>query len=154
VGIFIAAFFEGRGAAVIEAQLAEAAPAMNSVAMFRSRTDMAVRRIKYLQTIDTAISNPAYHHLVAAIGQCLPEFVWLKDVRVDDRGIISIRGPGRSEDVIFEFVRELKKIPQIADVSLQGQQPTRLKSGPAILFDIKCRYVGDNDLTERTVSNE
>jgi hypothetical protein len=154
VGIYIAAFLEGQGAAAIEAQLAEVAPAMNSVATFRSQTDMAVRRIKYLQAIDGAISNPAYHQLVAAIGQSLPEFVWLRDVRVDDRGFISIRGPGRSEDVIFEFVRELKKIPQIADVSLQGQQPTRLKTGPAILFDIKCRYVGSNDLIERTVSNE
>ena len=154
LGVYAAALIEGRGTAAIEAQVAEVKPAVQAFETFRSRTDTAVQRIKYLQTIDRSISNPAYHQLVAAIGQSLPEFVWLKQVRVDDRGMVSIRGPGRSEDVIFEFVRGLKEIPQIADVSLQGQQPTRLSSGPAILFDIKCRYVGNDDLIERTASNE
>ena len=55
---------------------------------------------------------------------------------------------------MFAFVQQLKKLPMLSDVSLQGQLPIQLEQGPAIRFDIKCRYVENNDLIERTASND
>jgi hypothetical protein len=67
---------------------------------------------------------------------------------------VIIQGPGRTNDLVFGFVRQLKKLPMLSDVSLQGQQPIQLKNGPAIRFDIKCRFVENDDFVERTASND
>ena len=60
----------------------------------------------------------------------------------------------RTDDLVFAFVQQLKKLPMLSDVSLQGQQPIKLEQGPAIRFDIKCKYVENNDFIERTASND
>jgi Tfp pilus assembly protein PilN len=88
------------------------------------------------------------------IGHCLPRGSWLESVRVEQPGAVAILGTGPSEDAVYEFVRHLKNVPVLQNVSLESQRPTRLQNGSGIMFDIKSNFVGRNDHPERTARND
>lgn len=156
LGIYGAAHMEGNNAANLEAQAELRNTDAMSVSRMQSEVDMTTKRIKYLTTIKASVSNPAYHQLVAAIGQSIPMGVWLKQIDIDERGIVTIKGPAESSDAMFEFVADLKKVAQLTDVSLLSQDNARSQTGEGqlVVFNIQCRYVGSNDLIERTASND
>jgi hypothetical protein len=154
VGLYGATFFENRHAATIEnAQLAYETE-LARIETMKVDTEAAGDKIRYLERIQEGVSKRPYHKLVAAIGQSLPEGVWLETIRVLQDGSVTIQGPSETEDKIFVFVEKLKKVPLLADVSLEGQEPVRLQRGPVIRFDIKCHYAEGEDLIERTASND
>lgn len=154
VGIYSAAMYESGRAARLETQQLAFENQLQQVATKKLETEAAQKKIRYLKQINAAVSHRAYHRLIAAIAQSLPSGCWLETIRVDRDGVIAIQGPGESEDQIFNFVEELKKVPMLTDISLEGQQPVRLKRGPAIRFDIKCRYGESDDSIERTARND
>jgi len=154
VGIFGVAALEDGKAARGESEQASLEVDRGRVQKLRLELDEATHRIRHAATIISSVPKPTYHKLIGAIGQSAPEGVWLELLRVDDNGTVSIQGPGRTDDLVFAFVQQLKKLPMLSDVTLQGQQPIQLEQGSAIRFDIKCRYVENNDLIERTASND
>ncbi|MCA9123230.1 MAG: PilN domain-containing protein [Planctomycetaceae bacterium] len=154
VGIQGAASLEKGKAVASEEALAVLAADQESVERMRLESEVSAAQIKCVETIIAGVEKPTYHKLIAAIGQSAPNGVWLESLRVDDEGRVSIQGPGRTDDMVFGFVEQLKKLPMLSDVTLQGQQPVQLQQGPAIRFDIKCKYVESNDIIERTASND
>lgn len=154
VGFYVAASLERGNAAINEEQLALLEADRTRVEEMRLEAEESTQRINHVNAIIAGVENPTYHKLIAAIGQSAPDGVWLESLRVDDEGGVSIQGPGRTDDLVFGFVRQLKKLPMLSDVTLQGQQPVQLQQGPAIRFDIKCKYVENNDIIERTASND
>ncbi len=140
------------------AQLADRQAALESESMrvesMRGELEVATQQTNFVTDITNKVTKPTYHRLIGAIGQSRPTGVWLESLRIDSKGQVAIQGPGQTDDLVFSFVNQLKKLPMLKDVTLQGQQPVRLKSGMAIRFDIKCKYSEDNDLIERTASND
>lgn len=154
VGIFGAASLEGGKAARAEAEQAALVADQGRVSRMRQELEESTRKSQYISAIISSSAKPTFHRLIAAIGQSTPQGVWLESLRVDENGGVSIQGPGRTDDLVFAFVEKLKQIPMLSNVSLQGQQPIKTDQGPAIRFDIKCRFVENNDLIERTASND
>lgn len=154
LGIYAAAALESGKAEAGEAEQTALVADRERVNRIRLELEETERKSRYTTAIISSVNKPNYHTLIAAIGQCRPEDVWLESLRVDENGKVSIQGPGYSGDLVFTFVQRLKKLPMLSDVSLQGQQPIQLKDRPAIRFDVKCRYVENNDLIERTASND
>lgn len=154
VGIYAVAFMEGNKAAQVEQQVALLESEAEAVTKMRMDVEATSKRIAHLETIRTTISNPAYHELIAAIGQCIPQGVWLKQITVNEQGTVLIQGPAETSDAMFEFVGFLKKVAELADVSLLSQDVTRGGEKELVVFNIQCRYVGSNDLVERTASND
>ncbi len=154
VGIFGAASLEGRKAARAESEQASLEADQGRVSIMRMELDATTRKSKCVADIISSSTKPNFHRLIAAIGQSTPQGVWLETLRIDENGVVSIQGPGRTDDLVFAFVQKLKQVPMLSDVSLQGQQPIQLEQGPAIRFDIKCKYAENNDLIERTASND
>jgi hypothetical protein len=154
VGIYGAAVLEHGKAGTSDSEQASLATDRGRVSMMRLELAETNNKIRYATSIISSVPKPTYHELLAAIGQSSPEGVWLEFLRIDEKGSVSIQGPGRTDDLVFAFVQQLKKLPMLSDVSLQGQQPIQLEDGPAIRFDIKCKYVENNDSIERTASND
>jgi len=148
-----AAFLESRRAAGIERQQEQLDDELARVKDMRIATTIATTKIAHLKKIDAGTLNPGWHKLLSQIGRSMPEPVWLDGIRVEQDGAMTIAGPSRTQDAIFDFVRYLQKIPFLDDVNLESQVPVNV-DGPAIRFDIKCRYVDRNDLVERTASND
>ena len=147
------AFLEGQSASRIEREQKSLDGEMALVSEMRAATQVANTRIAHLRKIDAGTFNPGWHQLLSLIGRSMPEPVWLEGIRVEQDGAMTITGPSRTQDAIFEFVRYLQKIPVLQDVNLESQIPVNV-DGPAIRFDIKCRYVDRNDLIERTARND
>ncbi len=148
-----ASLLENGAASRIARKQAELDDQMKRVKEMRFATHDAVAKIVHLKKIDAAAFNPGWHKLISSIGRSMPEPVWLEAIRVHQDGAMTISGPSRTQDAIFDFVRYLQKIPSLDDVNLESQVPVNV-DGPAIRFDIKCRYVDRNDLIERTASND
>jgi hypothetical protein len=154
VGIYGFAALEGAAAAGVEAELAILDADRSRVDKTRTDLEETMKQFESVSKIISSAERPSYHRLLGAIGQSMPSGVWLESLRVDDEGTVAIQGPGTNDDMVFGFVEQLKKLPMLSDVSLQGQQPIQLQTGPAIRFDIKCRFVEEDDYTERTASND
>lgn len=154
VGIYGLAAWENGKAARIEGEQAQLLADRQRVDRLRRELAESGKRSQCIGKIIAAVKDPSYHKLIGAIGQSMPEGVWLESLRVDESGAVLIHGPGRTDELVFQFVQQLKKLPMLSHVSLQGQQPVQLQQGPAIRFDIKCRYVENNDPIERTARND
>ncbi len=150
---YAGSFLENRFAAGLERRQEELDDQMARVSEMRRLTHDAVTRISHLKTIEEEALNPGWHKLISQIGRSIPEPVWLEGIRVEQDGAMSITGPSRTQNAIFDFVRYLQKIPVLDDVNLESQLPVNV-DGPAIRFDIKCRYIDRNDLIGKTASND
>lgn len=151
--LYVGGFAENRSAAAIEHEQQAMDGKMKSVSQMREATKVAITKIDHLKKIEAGVFNPGWHKLLSLIGRSMPEPVWLEGIRVDQTGAVTITGPSRTQDAIFDFVRYLQQIPVLEDVNLESQVPVNV-DGPAIRFDIKCRYVDRNDLIERTAKND
>ncbi len=154
VGIYGGSALEANTASELASQQAGLEAESMRVETMRQELEVATQQTNYVVDISKKVTKPTYHRLIGAIGQSRPVGVWLESLRIDSEGHVAIQGPGQTNDLVFAFVNELKKLPMLQDVTLQGQQPVRLKQGMAIRFDIKCKYAEDNDLIERTASND
>ncbi|MEO8493722.1 MAG: PilN domain-containing protein [Planctomycetota bacterium] len=154
VGIFGVSSMESGKAGRIESEQALLEADRDRVGKMQLELNETTRKSRYVTAIISAVKSPTYHQLIGAIGQCTPQGVWLESLGVDEHGVVSIQGPGQTDDLVFDFVQRLKKLPMLSNVSLQGQQPIQTELGPAIRFDIKCKYVEVNDHTERMARND
>jgi hypothetical protein len=100
------------------------------------------QELKSLSMLSKNISHTAHHELLAHIGGCLPEGVWLESLKVDRDRSILLQGSSFTEDNVYELVEHLKKVPQLKSVDLEATRPARLKSGPATMFDIRAKIDG------------
>ena len=79
--------------------------------------------------------------VVATIGRCIPDDVWLDRLTVDNDGAVALAGESFADTGIYEFVRWLDKAPGLNQVALRGTRETQTVSGPTTNFDIEMLLV-------------
>jgi Tfp pilus assembly protein PilN len=121
--LFIASMLESSGARGYAYEQEQLDDQMAKVQRMRSATAVANVKILHLQKIESGALNPGWHKLLSMLGRSMAEPVWLDGIRVEQDGAMTISGPSRTEDAIFEFVRYLQKIPEMNDVNLESQVP-------------------------------
>ena len=104
----------------------------------------ALAKIRYFTKIESRLRRPMWHEFLSSIGGCLPEGLWLESLKVDRDGSVNIVGPSYSEKNIYDFIAQLKSLPQLANVALEGTKETRVRDGSATVFDVKCNLAGGN----------
>jgi hypothetical protein len=139
--------------AQLEEELEILEPQKSEVRILRMRAVNDKVEADHLQRIANGITSPAWDKLSATISQCMPQDVWLDDVRVDAQGRLQLVGASFTEDGVFEFVRWLEKIPALEHVALSGTRPTRLDTGPATQFDVRCDFTGASGKKEKKDDN-
>jgi hypothetical protein len=107
-------------------------------------------KIKHLSKLGDELHPPAWDHFLADVSGCLPQGAWLESLKIDRAGTVYLNGPSFYADRVYELVNQLKELPSLADVVLEGTRPTRLDSGPATVFDVKCKYRGRSDNAKGT----
>jgi Tfp pilus assembly protein PilN len=154
LGVFAVAFQQNRQAAAVESENATMELVRGRIREMKFTMEHTLTRVKYLRQIDEQRLNPPWNDLVSMIGHCMPQGTWLESVRIDHSGLVCVTGTSATEDTVFEFVRYLKQVPLLTNVNLEAQRPTRVSSGPAISFDIKCKYTDFNDQMKRADSDD
>ena len=100
-------------------------------------------KMKNLTKLGQEFAPPPWDQLLADVGGCLPAGTWLESLKVDRNGTVYLFGPAFKPNAIYELVEQLKQVPSLREVVLEGTRPARLDSGPATLFDVKCVYAGE-----------
>jgi hypothetical protein len=103
--LFLGALLESSSARGFEGEQKELDGEMARVSQMKSATGNANVKIMHLTTINAGTLNPGWHNLLSMIGRSMPEPVWLDGIRVEQSGAMTISGPSRTQDAIFEFVR-------------------------------------------------
>jgi Tfp pilus assembly PilM family ATPase/Tfp pilus assembly protein PilN len=101
-----------------------------------------------LTVIAKALPPTRWDFLLAEVSGCLPQGAWLESLKVDRAGTLYLYGPSFNENGVYELVEQLKQVPELSEVVLEGTRPARLESGPATLFDVKCNLHGRSDRKE------
>jgi hypothetical protein len=154
VGIYSAALVEHGKADAIESQVQVAEQGRARVRELKLGATEAMTKAKYLDSIDRQLMNPAWHNIVAMIGQSLPQGAWLDSVRIEDLGLISVTGTAPTEQLVLDFVDRLQGVSGLDRVNLEAQRPTRSPLGLAISFDIKCNFSGHDDHAHKVARND
>lgn len=139
IGIFGAAWYQEREAGKVQAELDSLASAKSRVEQLRSELDQARDRFENLKTIKSQVYPVRWHKLIANVGDKLPEGTWLDKITVDSNGNAFLIGPSNSEDGIYEFVKNLKTVPDLTDVALEGTQPTVVDGEPVTSYEISSK---------------
>lgn len=107
-------------------------------------------RMRNLTHLGRSLSPPAWDIFLTDVSGCLPQGTWLESLKIDRTGTVYLFGPSFNEYGVYELVEQLKRLPSLGEVVLEGTRPARLDSGPATLFDVKCSYSGEARQTEGT----
>jgi Tfp pilus assembly protein PilN len=145
--------WESRRYHALESELALLEPQQTVARLLRIRALKEKQEIAHLLRIAQLVRTQNWHQLSTTISQCMPEDVWLDDMRVDGQGRLQLVGASFTEDGVFEFVRWLEKLPGLEHVALSGTRPTRLDIGPATQFDVRCDFSGASTPKERNNGN-
>jgi hypothetical protein len=105
-------------------------------------------KMKNLKRLGQELPPAPWDQLLTDVGGCLPQGTWLESLKVDRNGTVYLFGPSFLENNVYELVEQLKQLPSLEDVVLEGTRPARLESGPATLFDVKCKYASEGRSSE------
>lgn len=154
LGIFAASLYEQGEAVAMESRAATMEAEQVRLLEVKRQLEETVAKMGHLQSIRDHILNPPWHETISMIGHCLPKGTWLDSIRIDDGGQIAITGTSSAEDQVFEFVRFLKEVPVLTKVNLESQRPTRVATGLAVNFEVKCNLSDRSDLARRINSDD
>ncbi|HZZ73526.1 MAG TPA: PilN domain-containing protein [Pirellulales bacterium] len=126
----------------LSAQLKTLEPSAQKISQWRMKQITADKKTKYLTAIAKKLDRPDWQEMVATVGHCLPDDVWLETITIQSDGKMQLTGAAYGEGGIYEFIRYLKDYPSLTQVALEQTTPTNLASGPATKFDLNCDLTG------------
>lgn len=121
----------------ISTRLAELKPDHARYEALRRELIATDGKLKQLTRLGGSLDNLAFEPLVARIGGCLPDDVWLDQINFSDASKVSLKGASYTEGGVFDFVQYLKNVPELKNVALLGTSVAGSQQGPTTRYDIQ-----------------
>jgi HAMP domain-containing protein len=96
----------------------------------------AATEIEQLSQLKANMPQRMVSPLIQGVGFCLPDDVWLRELKFDDRGNATVIGASYTEGSVYDFVRFLEEAPTFHDVALRGTGLEQTPQGPATSFGV------------------
>jgi len=112
-------------------------PEMAEVSRLEELALSARVKATHLESLAKHSVIPNWSSILDDVGRSMPRGVWMSQFTVDGAGVVVISGTSHSEEGVFEFVKYLKRVPDMWSVSLEGTQATFLPTGPAVSFTLR-----------------
>lgn len=120
----------------LRSQVEAAKPAhMRGKRLSKELSDVAME-IQHLSRLEANMPERKLTPLVQEVGFCLPDDVWLKELKFDDRGAVLVAGASYTEGSVYDLVRYLEEAPTFHNVALRGTGVEHTPQGPATSFGI------------------
>jgi len=145
---FVAGLYENWQAGALDAAVQQARQDAELLASRKIELTAIEAKAKHLTSLGNHLLPIAWDHFLADVSGCLPQGAWLESLKVERNGTVYLFGPSFNENGVYELVEQLKKLPSLSEVVLEGTRSARLETGPATLFDVKCTYTGRTDTKE------
>ena len=134
-----------------EMHLGDRATIQASVAAAQSRMiELAGKRelIDHLEVIDSKTREADLNVLLGQVTQCLPDRARLNEFHVETDGQIRLVGTVLDEALIYDLVGDLRKIPDVAQVALQGTSPSKEGTGSQFVAHLVTEQMAANLVKE------
>ncbi len=152
--IYGGALVEHVWAGSVEGQVATIEAEAGSAVTMKLELEGLNGRAKYLKLLDSELTSPPVHELLAQIVKVKPAAVFLEDIRILQDGLISLVGKAETKDAVYEFEANLKKVPLLRSPGVVSTQPDRLPTTDnATGFTLKAKFADPNGQEERKAKN-
>jgi Tfp pilus assembly protein PilN len=152
--IFILHLWDLRESAAVQAELEELQPVRLRATELRLQLVAADEKLIQLQKLQRKLPRRDWQGLLTRISQSMPEDVWLDRLSVHDGHLAGLGGASYSESGVYDFMLYLKKVPDVADVALEGTGLGQNDTGPTTTFDLKAILADLNAGKDKGKSNE
>lgn len=120
----------------------------------RLNKQSAQSKLEQLTVLAKGVDSLPAGDVVARIGHCMPNDVWLNRLELDQMSKIQITGASFLEAGVFDFVNWLEQAPGFDDVALRSTRPGQSPAGPAIDFTVELNLGDWNGKVEEVARNE
>lgn len=120
----------------------------------RLKKEASQSKLVQLTTLANGVQSLPAAEVIARIGHCMPDDVWLNRMELSDMKIIKLSGASFLEAGVFDFVTWLGQAPGFEDVALRSTRPGQSAAGPAIDFTIELNLGDWNGKVEEVARNE
>lgn len=125
------------GTQQLDEQLAMLQPAQLEHNVLRLKMIAAGEKLERLKALSEGVEKANLAQLLAEVGGCLPDDVWLERLTLTDVASARVAGASYSESGVYEFVRHMNAAPRFDQVALEGTGFKNTREGPATSFDVK-----------------
>ncbi len=93
--------------------------------------DLSQKRelVKHLSQIERQSREPDWDLMLSRVTQTLPNMARLNEYRVESQGHIVLDGAVLEETFVYDFVNDLRRLPDVSQVALKGTSPGKASHG-------------------------
>ncbi|OYP34425.1 PilN domain-containing protein [Rhodopirellula sp. MGV] len=106
-------------------------------------------RIEYaneVRQLSESVHKPRWAETIWAIGNDLPNRVWLESIQFHTDNSVMVVGISRSDDGVFEYLRRLRSCPLLTRVALQSTSAHRGISTTEVRFEVSAELAKPTEL--------
>jgi hypothetical protein len=137
VGLLALLVQEKQDTAELRAELEALSPVRSRATELSVTLSAAEAKLTQLQTLEKQLPQPDRQQVLTRITQCLPDDVWLDRLTFHDGHAASLTGASYTDGGVYDFVGNLKQVPDIGEIALEGTGVGQSATGPTTNFDLK-----------------
>lgn len=122
---------------VLRKELAGYEPARVHATELRLELVRTEAKMAQLQRLENLLPRPRWGTLMQHIAQSMPDDVWLDRLGIQDGRDATLTGSSYTDGGVYDFANYLKKVPQIAQIDLQGTGVGHTPNGPTTNFNME-----------------
>lgn len=128
---------EWQSMAGLREELEQLTPACARATELRLKQTAAEGKLAQLTELEERLPQPNWQQILGRISQSMPEDVWLDRLSVHDGKAAKLTGASYTDGGVYDFVANLKQVPDIAEIALEGTGVGQSQTGPTTNFDLQ-----------------
>jgi Tfp pilus assembly protein PilN len=128
---------EWRQTAALRAEMDLLAPACTRATELRLKQTAAETKLAQLAALEKHLPQPNWPQILGRITQSMPDDVWLDRLSVQDGKAAKLTGASYTDGGVYDFVANLKSVPDIEEIALEGTGLGQSQTGPTTNFDLQ-----------------
>lgn len=147
-------FKQWREVEAVRSELESLAPVCARATELRLQLGAAENKLSQLSALDKQLPQPPWQQILKHISQSMPDDVWLDRLTVHDGMSASLSGASYSDGGVYDFAGNLKQVPDIAEIALEGTGVGQSASGPTTNFTLQLTLANLADRAEKEARHD
>jgi hypothetical protein len=135
-GLLMLCWREWRTTASLRAELDGLAPICTRATELRLKLAAAEAKLTQLGQLEQGLPQPDWQQVLGRITQSMPDDVWLDRLTIRDGRAAALTGASYTDGGVYDFVANLKQVPDVAEIALEGTGLGQSPTGPTTSFDL------------------
>jgi len=137
VTLFALHLFSLRQISMLRAELVVLDPIVTRATELRLQLLASEAKLAQLTKMELKLAHPDWQRMLTRVSQCMPEDVWLDRLVVREGHFATFGGASFTDHGVYDFVNNLKSVPDVAEIALEGTGVSQNETGPTTTFELK-----------------